>query len=92
MTHLGAHLSLLLLIRRQNPLTCLLRHMFNAISVAVSTILLSFTVLMLITVPSSQDEVLGMSFGLIFFGLVIRHYDDANNGRWGGVRCGGGGF
>lgn len=55
MTHLGAHLSLSLLIKRQNPLACFLRHMFNAISVAVSTTLLCLAVLTLAcaAVPTS---------------------------------------
>lgn len=38
-THLGAHLSLSLLIKRQNPLSCSMRHMFNAICAALSTML-----------------------------------------------------
>lgn len=67
MTHLWAHLSLSLLIRRQNPLACLPRHMFNAISVAVSTnVALFHRPYAHRWSPHLKDRVLGESFDLIF--------------------------
>lgn len=69
MTHLEAHLSLSLLIKRPNPLVCLLHPMFNAACVAVSTMLLSSES------PNLGDQVFGLSVDLIFWPMNSHYHD-----------------